>query len=247
MNERDSGAVRLLRDVLLPNVALVGAGAFIVARSYYNSFFGALGVDPASVGLDYSSTLTSSIGFLLYIAIAGVALPAIVIVAARAARFLLSASARGLTGRELIRRTGDDLGPWLPHALRLWIPLAAGVTIVFVGVLFAVRGADYARAVDSGKPVRIGSTAFTSFGVRASPVRLQPNSDSKDTATFRDLLQRSTQQPGLLYLGHSDGQTVLYDPRAHTALFVPDDFMVIELANCERAGTTDLQCAEADS
>jgi len=28
---------------------------------------------------------------------------------------------------------------------------------------------------------------------------------------------------------------------------VPDDFMVIELANCERAGTTDLQCAKAVS
>lgn len=238
-------ATHFVRDTLLPNAALVGVGGFLLARSYYNSFFGALGVDPASVGLDYLNTLTSSVGFLLYVALWGVALPAALIIGLRAAAYLTSPYSRHAKGSALLRETRTYLHRHLPSDLRLWMPAAATAAIVALTVLVADKGADYAADVRAGKPVRIGSTTFASFGVRATPVLVQPTDNSKETPTLGNLSQRATEPPGLLYLGQSAGQVVLYDARTQAAVHVPADFLVIELANCEQEKAPFVHCSRA--
>jgi hypothetical protein len=171
---------------------VVGLALFVLVRTYLNGFYGRLGVDPDEVGLGYAETLGSSIGLLVFVALAVVVGPATVIAGAYAA-LRVGRSAEPLRVRDLPSAIGHDTLAIVRRAL----PFGTAASVLLFAVLFSGKAAHYAHAVERGHPIRFGALPLTSFKVRASPMRLEPVGAPSDNPGLADLAQRSKRSPPL--------------------------------------------------
>jgi hypothetical protein len=234
---------RRLLEFVTPVVTVVGVMLFVVLRSYYGRFYGALGVDPSSVGLDYVNTFASSVGILLFVGFAAVIFPGVVATGCYAIWRLVRYEKAPLLA--LSRRLLDDVKSQLSRATRVFVPAGIVIGISILSVVFWFKAAEYADAVRSGRPVKFGSLAVTSFAIRASPVDLSIPPGADPGPVGDALITRSHEPPGLLYLGQANGTGILYDSRSQQAVHIPLDQFVLRISNCEVSSSPDPRCRQA--
>nr|WP_296073169.1 hypothetical protein [uncultured Actinoplanes sp.] len=232
-----------MTEVFLPNLTLLGAGAFFVTRTYYNIFFGSLGIDPESLGSDYGTTLASSMGLLAFITVGGILYPvAVLLIVVLVAHLWRN---RSSAAGDLARSTADRLRSWLPRALRVTMPVTVVLTLAGFAGLFWMKAEDYGESVRSGRPIKFGSLILTTFGVRASPLDLTLAPGEDGTGETDRLTHQASRVDGkLFYLGEAKGRLVLYDAVTQRAVYLPADKFVVQVLNCETT-TTDQRCKNA--
>jgi hypothetical protein len=233
--------VRAVLDAVAPTLTISGLVVFLIVRIYYNRFYGALGIDPSSLGLSYGNTLATSLGLLVWLIVAAFLFP----VAASASVYLVIRLRSYEAGSfvSLARRGFGDLRRWLPRASRTIFPIATSVALI-VSATFLWHKADvYAQAVREGRPIRFGNLFVASFNVRATPVDLAEAQSPQAPEHLPASLPLSVND--LLYLGRADGRLVLYDFVREQAVYVNDDKIIVRLANCELRPPLDSRCAKA--
>jgi hypothetical protein len=223
--------------VLIP---VAGLALFVLVRVYLNEFYGRLGVDPDEVGLSYAATLGGSVGLVIFVTIAVIVVPAVLIACAYAA-FRVARSHEPLRLRDLPESIGADT----LSVVRRTLPVGTAVAVVIFAVGFSGKAAHYAHAVQQGKAVRFGLLSLTSFKVRASPVRVEPIGDPAGNPAIVGLAQRAKRQPPLLYLGQADGSLVAYDSVTQEAVRVPASAVLLRVSNCEADPPVDAACRTA--
>jgi hypothetical protein len=232
---------RAIAELLAALVPMVGLVLYVLVRSYYNQFYGRLGIDPEDVGLDYATTLQSSLGLLFFVAIAVIAYPTAVIVClgaivrvvrdARSGVLSVGGLTRGLVRSQL-------------RTLRWALPLCCVAGLAILSLTLTHKAAHFANAVNAGRPVKFGSLALTSFKVRATPLRIDLVEPAASQPGLAAVARRAALRPPLLYLGRANGVLVLYDSRAGQAIYVPAS-PVLRLSNCETPTTRRPECRGA--
>lgn len=233
--------VREAVNALASVVAILGLLSFAVLRLYYNRFYGALGVDPSSVGLTYSTTLVSSLGVLLFLVISSVLAPiAIISGVYLVCRVIKSEESESYAAIASIALGG--LAAWLPKATRSIVPYSIGIGLVVTTGFLWCKAEMYADAVMNGKPIRFGNILLTSFAVRATPVNVTLVGNLGELGSGDLNLGHE-----LLYLGQTSENLVLYDSDVQGAIYLPQGLVVLEVVNCEIGDKADLRCKDAVS
>jgi hypothetical protein len=227
-------------ELVVALTPVAGALLFVVLRVYLNEFYGGLGVDPDQVGLGYAATLTSSIGVLVFLALAVVIAPAVILACAYAAIRVARSSAP-----VPLRRLPATFGSPTVAFLQRVLPLATIACVALFAIFFAGKGEHYADAVKDGRPIRFGQLALTSFKLRATPIRVAPLVTPAESPALDAVARRSRGTPPLLYLGQAGGNVVAYDSVVQRAIQFPADAAVLETSNCEMAPSSDSACRRA--
>jgi hypothetical protein len=198
----------------LPAITIAG-GLLIysISISFYEIFYGRLGVDPNDVGLTYAGTLARSSGL-----IAAYIIVAIVIFALR--HFYL-----------------QDPSIW---RIRLYMLSVMLLIIIALGCP-SLRAEQAANAVKAGKPLRPiampGRNQYPLLTIHADPVTVEP-SGKPDESPATDRLKCAS----LLYLGQAGGTVVLYNPAIQQAVYVPASAVILHVTKYRAEPPPDAAC-----
>jgi hypothetical protein len=210
--------------VVTPALAIAGVVIYGILSLGYDRFYAGLAVDPADVGISYTSTLANSPGF---VAAAGIVIIALYFTVYRRLR-RYGRRPRGDHSSELnVSRDGKSASSG-PSRIAGWI-LVLLLLFALIGIAAIPIGANYAaRAVRNGRPVTTPYflTLFPTLEIHARPVTVQ--SASKDPSAIDQL----PSDHNLFYLGQANGKIVIYDSTAHQAVYVPDSLVILRVTNC---------------
>jgi hypothetical protein len=247
VNPRSNQTPRL-RELLQLGASYTAAAGlllFAIVRSYYNQFFGSLGIDPTAVGLDYGATLVSAVGLLVYVIAVGLVAPLLLASCIYLAWKLQRFKCRSPI--ESARVSVSALLQWLPQAFRLLLPLLIILSTAVVTWHLLTKSADFADAVQAGRPIKYGSILVTTFGIRAAPVNLHLAPGVESGSIVETLLRKANESPGLLFIGKADGQLVFYDATTQHSVYLASDAVVLEVVNCDSIQILDARCLNAAS
>lgn len=229
--------LRELLPFLVPALTAIGLALYGALAFGYSRFYGEFGVSPDEVGLGYVQALSRSAGAVFLFFAIGFAYVAIGVVQLRIVyRSLVRAADRAdAVGRaEALRDEGapqrggassNSDGSSRPRELLLYLASTlAAVALVVVVVVFATAAKNRADQVRQGQAV--GPVKFL-VGSVLLDLRAQP---ATILWTGRTSPATSVLKGGrcLMYLGQSDGTTVLYDPLAGETLRVPSAAVLVE-------------------
>ena len=132
-------------ELVVVLVPIAGLALFVLVRVYLNEFYGRLGVDPDEVGLSYTATLGGSIGLIVFVTLAVIVVPALLIACAYAA-FRVARSREPLRLRDLPGAIGADT----LSVVRRTLPIGTAAAVVLFAIAFSGKAAHYALAVHQG-------------------------------------------------------------------------------------------------
>jgi hypothetical protein len=222
---RPSGGIPLRESLTGISTLLAGAGVVIygILSFGYNQFYGALGLVPGDVGLNYPSVLANAGGFVVEM-------------------LLLIAAAAIVRAWLRYYMVGDVLR--LGRLAFIPLPLIAALLAIVFAVLSAESGIRAAQSVKEGQPVgpiqSFYSLGLTTLAIRADSVNVQ----STDGPRSSSLLQ-SLQGRVLLYLGQANGNIVLYDADLQRTIFLPQGSVEMALRNCRNKRPKDHACNQS--
>jgi hypothetical protein len=233
---------RSMAEVITPALTVAGILLYVLLRSYYGQFYGALGVNPDDVGLGYASTLTTSAGLLIFTAIAAVLYP-LIMTGAIYGIFHIWRSRRDAPNS--LTTLYLELKPGFIRMIRILLPITTAIALLSLGVWYSSKATHYANAVKQGQAIKFGTLPLTSFSIRATPAKVRLVGKANEMPDIEMLRERSLQEPPLLYLGHANGTAVLYDSTTQEAIYVPRSLITLMLSNCETPLSPRAACKKA--
>jgi hypothetical protein len=232
---------RAALEAVAPSLTISGLVLFLILRIYYNRFYGALGIDPSSLGLSYGNTLATSLGLMVWLLVAALVFPVALSGSIYVAIRLLSYEPASFAS--LARRGVSDLRRWLPKASRTIFPIATFLALIVCATYLWHKADVYAEAVREGRPIKFGNLFVASFNVRATPVDLakveSPNAPEHLPTSL------PLRVADVLYLGRADGRLVLYDFVRQEVVYLDDKIFLVKLANCELKRPSEPRCEKA--
>lgn len=149
---------------LTPIVLISGVLIYGILSLGYERFYGRLGIDPAAVGLSYTTVLSRATGF---VAITSLAL----------------AIALGLAS--IVRNWwGENPAPWIGLAIA-----SALLFFLVIELIGSIRAAD---AVTAGRPVApLSALGITELAFHADPVRIEPAGKEGEAPAIDRLVSRT--------------------------------------------------------
>jgi hypothetical protein len=213
--------------VLAPILALGAIVLYAYLAICYDRFYRNLGVDPADVGLSYTSTLARSPGFVV------VYLVTCVVAVVAAVGWWKVEYRDAIAKRE----------PFARLAFGTIVFLAAGAVIFALTEPYIAAGqaATNVRAGTAVMPVRAPNHTvnlpFPLLTIHADPATVEPVGKPQEAPAAERLRNRK-----LLYLGQAEGTMVLYDSAVQQAVYVPVGSVILHLTNCRAKPPPDPSC-----
>ena len=195
----------------LPAVlAIGGVLVYSLAAFRTDQFYGALGVSPSDVGVNFSNTLGQSTGLAISFLLIG-SLVALCFYFVGYYRRRIGHSNRKLQ---------------TPGALLVTLVASTYVVAALLYALYANIDAEDIRNGDNISPGRIGPLIIAPQ--MAHPAQVSPAGKPEEAKAIEGLKGHK-----IVYLGQANGVVVLYDSNSNAPTYLPSSAVVMRVQNCQ--------------
>jgi hypothetical protein len=252
--DSDNDYTRAKRPVVetLEAVTKIAAAAgviwYAILSISFNRFYQNLSVDPRDVGYNYATLLENSLGALLLTSAIAVPIALVIATILIINSILTMVEDQGTKLRELPSLVFARVTKSFSKIIIQSLVLGTVISIAWFGFIYLPRlAADVGTTAEIGlflRPDRQKIFGWTNvqsvFPVRAYPVRV--HSLVRGQKLWFQSSEETHLSSSLVYLGRSGQTVVLYDWSNHTALYVEQSDIVLEIVNCNDNVPVQAEC-----